>query len=136
MPIARPDGWKQWQQKCVHFNGTIHESCEAGICYDDVRDESTHPYSYPCFSDRESSTTCDKARFRTVEEAKAKEREEMAEIEEFLSKAKHGICPRCGTVIERERQVGRCVYAIPCGCRLWQGTARTREQLEEVHRGA
>lgn len=39
-----------------------------------------------------------------------------------------GTCPICGARMERERQVGRCVYAEPCGHRLYQG--RTREALQ------
>lgn len=30
-------------------------------------------------------------------------------------------CPHCGTRIDKMRQVGRCVYGDPCGCRLYQG---------------
>lgn len=33
-------------------------------------------------------------------------------------------CFCCGNQMTAERQIGRCVYAVPCGCRLWQGTAR------------
>lgn len=30
-------------------------------------------------------------------------------------------CPHCGKKIEAMQEVGRCVYLMPCGCRLWQG---------------
>lgn len=36
-----------------------------------------------------------------------------------------GICPTCKAKVEREEQVGRCVYASPCGHRLFQGNARS-----------
>lgn len=32
-------------------------------------------------------------------------------------------CLRCGANVERFEQVGRCVYARPCGCRQYQGKA-------------
>lgn len=30
-------------------------------------------------------------------------------------------CPHCGQHVTSLRQVGRCVYASPCNCRVWQG---------------
>lgn len=33
-------------------------------------------------------------------------------------------CPHCGKTVENKIQVGRCVYAEPCGCRLSQGTLK------------
>lgn len=30
-------------------------------------------------------------------------------------------CIHCGKHVSRLQKVGRCVYASPCGCRLWQG---------------
>lgn len=31
-------------------------------------------------------------------------------------------CPYCGKHVSRLLKIGRCVYASPCQCRLWQGT--------------
>lgn len=31
-------------------------------------------------------------------------------------------CQNCGNHVGQLEQVGRCVYARPCGCRIWQGT--------------
>ena len=31
-------------------------------------------------------------------------------------------CPRCGALIDHLNQIVHCVYAAPCGCRLWQGS--------------
>jgi len=39
-----------------------------------------------------------------------------------LSKRETDECFLCGRKVERMSKVGRCVYARPCGCRLWQGT--------------
>jgi len=30
-------------------------------------------------------------------------------------------CPNCGSHVSKLEQVGRCVYARPCDCRIWQG---------------
>jgi hypothetical protein len=30
-------------------------------------------------------------------------------------------CPRCGNHVDSLEEIGRCVYARPCNCRLWQG---------------
>ncbi len=32
------------------------------------------------------------------------------------------VCMHCGQPVTKLVQVGRCVHAEPCGCRLWQGT--------------
>ena len=56
----------------------------------------------------------------------------MDELDEFLAKAAKAICPRCDQPIQQERQIGRCVYAVPCGCRLWQGMARSRAELDAI----
>lgn len=52
-------------------------------------------------------------------------------LEEINHNYNYGICIHCGADIMEERQVGRCVYALPCGCRAGQGKARTAEQLAE-----
>ena len=30
-------------------------------------------------------------------------------------------CPHCGKHVSSMIKIGRCVYARPCDCRLWQG---------------
>lgn len=55
------------------------------------------------------------------------EREQMrlygkvAVLEMQLAYARHQ-CVRCKESVENYEQVGRCVYASPCGHRQWQGT--------------
>lgn len=39
----------------------------------------------------------------------------------LLEKGEIDTCPHCGARIVSMKQVGRCVYTQPCGCRLWQG---------------
>ncbi len=55
------------------------------------------------------------------EEVAEKEREANAVLQEFLDNLANNICPHCKTPIAEKRQVGRCVYARPCGHRLYQG---------------
>lgn len=56
------------------------------------------------------------------------------EFETVLKILKNGmdnwICIRCGQPVAFERQSGCDVYAEPCGCRLWYGTARGRKPAE------
>jgi hypothetical protein len=42
----------------------------------------------------------------------------------FVERMAAGVCPECQQKIEKEKQVGRCVYAEPCGHRLGQGRAK------------
>lgn len=41
-------------------------------------------------------------------------------LSDYLEKLRKGVCPHCGQPFA-QRQVGRCVYAQPCGHRLYQG---------------
>lgn len=50
-------------------------------------------------------------------------------LAKFLSDVDKGVCPHCTKTLEWERQVRRSVYGS-CGCRLWQGKARTIEELK------
>lgn len=40
-----------------------------------------------------------------------------------------GLCPVCQRPVQEEQQIGRCVYARPCGHRLFQGQARKRGNM-------
>jgi hypothetical protein len=44
-------------------------------------------------------------------------------LQEFFKKIEDGICPECNREYT-PKQVGRCVYASPCGHRLYQGTVK------------
>ena len=54
--------------------------------------------------------------------------EDLRPVREFLNKMEGFSardteeCFRCGQTVKRLEKVGRCVYARPCGCRLWQGS--------------
>lgn len=52
-------------------------------------------------------------------------------LKSYLDTYAAGKCPHCQAKIDEERQVGRCVYASPCGHRLFQGKAK--EKPPKVH---
>lgn len=39
-------------------------------------------------------------------------------------------CVRCGAHVDQLEQVGRCVYARPCGCRQYQGKVPRRKDID------
>lgn len=109
--------------RCRHFTGVIHnKTCNAGIAYDSVRDESDRPYKWPCIHP-DASTSCASFMPYTPEELAEQNRlvenflENMAAFEARETEA----CIQCGKHVDRLDKVGRCVYARPCNCRLWQG---------------
>lgn len=51
-------------------------------------------------------------------------------IVQYFKMLSVGCCPQCGAKIEEEKQVGRCVYGLPCWHRLYQGTAKKQEPKE------
>lgn len=59
------------------------------------------------------------------EAEKRREEKEIAQlVADLATKMQNWICHVCNTPIKQEVQIGRCVYARPCGHRLWQGKAR------------
>jgi hypothetical protein len=44
-----------------------------------------------------------------------------ASVAKYLADLANDICPVCETPVAKKHQVGRCVYAEPCGHRLYQG---------------
>lgn len=47
-------------------------------------------------------------------------------LREWSEKLTNWICPTCNSSIDKQVQSGRCVYASPCGCRLFQGKAQKK----------
>jgi hypothetical protein len=48
-------------------------------------------------------------------------------LKSHLENIASGICPFCQAKIEDKKQVGRCVYALPCYHRLYQGTLPAKQ---------
>lgn len=66
---------------------------------------------------------------RTVRQFPDDEIPEIAEedrraVIQYFADMLSGKCPICHQVVEREEQRGRCVYGVPCGCRMFQGRAK------------
>lgn len=129
---------------CKFYNGTYHNThCKAGVAY---RDVTTDPddingiaFRSPCIDwemynalkkrkwDNDSQKEnyarrgyCDKREAPTVEEVEEFEAKMEAKFKETMDNIKNDICPNHKTPMTK-KQVGRCVYAEPCGCRLYQG---------------
>lgn len=49
-------------------------------------------------------------------------------IAKYFEALKAGICPICGKQIEEKKQVGRCVYALPCYHRLYQSQVKLKDR--------
>lgn len=118
-----------WDRKRDTFEEVTH--CRAGIEYASVEgphepDEPGQFNRLPCFADKGGATLmCPARHFSTREEAVA----HLAEIREhmrgYFQRIEGGTCPACGSAMT-EKQVGPCVYASPCGHRLYQGRAQSR----------
>ena len=88
--------------RCRHFNGMINDTCNVGVEYISVRDTSTAPYGYPCFS--EGSLLCEHKQLYSEEELLAQDAQAKLDSE-LLSK---GLSLCCKAPIDN-----RCV--IPPG---------------------
>lgn len=83
--------------RCVHFNGTHHDKCEAGVVYDDVFDKTTTPRSMPCLAKHnpDGRAKCEQCRFPTAEELAAEEAEHKR-ISDGVRQARAAIVAHCG----------------------------------------
>lgn len=117
---------RQIARGCRHFTGIQHDACEAGIAYAPFLGKN-HP-DFPCITrdDGTLSGVCPAFAFLSEEEIEAEEREGNEAVEAFFKALADDICPHCGAKITHKRQVGRCVYADPCGHRLYQGKLTDR----------
>lgn len=107
---------------CKHYQAmSEHDQCKLAIAYKAVRADAIdrQGWDWPCFNPKVK--TCERAVYPTPEEIEA----HIAKIREraiqFFKDIDAGTCPHCNSVIAEKKQIGRCVYAFPCGCRLYQG---------------
>lgn len=114
---------------CRHYNGLLHDTCKAGVRYEDVKGKGDGLARFPCFKDSNCAECCTSVSFLSEEEiATEKERSNQA-IAAFLKELSEGkTCPHCHRPVEKRYQVGRCVYAKPCGCRQYQGVVPKSER--------
>jgi hypothetical protein len=117
------DDEKDW---CRHYNGVGNGPvCKAGVLYETVKDviPDGHPsWTYPYYNPK-AQTICAKREYYTDAELAEHEKAVVAFIDSMtaFTDRKTEDCIHCGKHVTKLRQVGRCVYAEPCGCRLWQG---------------
>jgi hypothetical protein len=116
---------EQMLDKCRHFTGIHNGECRVGIDYMTMRQlpEDGGMAQWPCHH-KNLGGLCNRFDGYTEEEAQAREdghRKNMKALND-LSTRKSNTCFQCGEEITAMRQVGRCVYAAPCECRLWQGS--------------
>lgn len=115
------------RKSCRHFTGTAEETCAKGVNYMSVRDTSGEGMArFPCLGAgnwRPCNTTCESFELYTKEELDEQDREVAAILLSLMDFEKRVTedCPHCGKHVDRLDQVGRCVYARPCNCRVWQG---------------
>lgn len=108
---------------CKHYRAmSEHETCNAGVEYSTVRTSNSRGFGmdFPCFN--ATLNTCSLLDWPTPEEINAEWAARRDAYLKFVSALANDICPHCQAAITRRVQVGRCVYAEPCGCRLYQGT--------------
>ena len=110
---------------CIHFTGIQSNYCDAGVVYRDIWDNSRR---LPCILDSGSTSVCPHLQPPTQEQVALYEQQMQETLNQLLADMQNGICPHCGKKLEWEQQIGRCAYGS-CGCRLWQGKARTKAQL-------
>lgn len=108
---------------CIHFTGVQNDVCEAGVKYQSVKNpEGGLETRFPCVNPAVKGL-CSSHELHTAEEIAAHEKsiaDFIAKLGAFESRSSED-CPHCGQHVTGLKQVGRCVYARPCGCRLWQG---------------
>lgn len=115
---------------CRHYHG-IGKICEAGIDPQSVRVDVTRSLDpkrqrsrlYPCFEEDKVAGNCPHCSYYTPEERQAQKEASTAKRKKFVDDLNANRCPFCNAVIEKRQQVGRSVYAHPCGHRLYQGKA-------------
>lgn len=107
---------------CNHYRAMSNsDSCEVGILYESVVTKvPPSRVDFPCWNE-ELKSMCVRAEYPTPEESATRLTEIGKLLVQFQADLDSDICPHCKAPIQRWKQVGRCVYAEPCGDRLYQG---------------
>lgn len=140
---------------CKFYNGDYHNThCEAGVAYRDVLTDPDviegSAYRKPCIDweewnrqhggkgfdnevqrqNWERRGTCAKREEPSDKEIAAAEAEIKRRTAEFLNDLSDGRCPHCRQEV-KQRQVGHCVYGVPCGHRMYQGKVNPKFAVVE-----
>lgn len=123
------------ENACRHFTGIMNEECELGIKYHDVTPNPEVTWGralrLPCMilteaeklrMNGEVQGVCEKLDLPTAEEVRIADEESDRRFAAKMQKLKDGFCLVCDQPMTK-KQVGSCVYADPCGHRLYQGKA-------------
>lgn len=102
---------------CRHFRGALAKTCEAGHVMADM------PRPLPCLDFSRNWGQCPDHGVRSDEEIAERKRQSDEALTRYLTKLAGGLCPECDAPVKQRKQVERCVYAEPCGHRLYQGRA-------------
>jgi hypothetical protein len=118
---------EQIAARCVHFTGTQHDECGAGVNYRALAGGDVL-CRIPCLNDEfwaqkaaehGGFIECPSLHLPTPAEVEAEAQEDERHFAEFAAHLKAGECPTCKSKVKM-RQVGPCVYG-DCGHRLYQG---------------
>lgn len=112
------------EHNCRHFTGIHRPPCEKGVHYDDIVSihEDAPRRRFYCI-DSDASNQCSLYEPYTKAELKLRDdyiRNFLDNLETFWDR-RTTTCPHCKQHVTDCEQVGRCVYARPCGCRVGQG---------------
>jgi hypothetical protein len=111
-------------QKCRHFRGVQHKTCEAGVELASLRDTSGPGMArWPCIQgsgERAAVTSCEKRSLLTADE----QRELYARLDAAMADAMADKCPQCGAALTVRGGGGAVVKTCPAhgfvmrGCKV------------------
>jgi hypothetical protein len=104
---------RQQLNRCRHFTGIQHDTCKAGVRYDDVRKQGQRMSAFPCFQIEADNMpadgvwpTCATSSFKTAAELDADEAEiKKQTVDMFTAR---------GLIVEYAKVSGEQQGAIPC----------------------
>lgn len=100
-------------QKCRHFRGIQHKTCEAGVETAPLRDTSGPGMArWPCIriaSEREATTSCPSRSLLSQEEIAAEHSMLMRAMDDAIA----GKCPQCGATLTVREGGGTQVKTCP-----------------------
>lgn len=75
----------QIMNRCAHFTGIQHDTCQAGISYATVKTAKTdtEPFRFACFANESHGLTCAAAKFPTRAEAETEHVADEAQMARF-----------------------------------------------------
>jgi hypothetical protein len=120
-------------RRCVHFSGIHHDKCRAGVAYATVKNFLGEGRIYPCVAPE--VMTCASRQLPTQEQAEVLADQAEEHHRAFMAKIALGVCASCDVEAADFKQVGKCIYAMPCGHRVGQGNAAEYQAGVDKARG-